>query len=265
MIRNAKRITREARSPTRDEFLGRLRSFSKTPDAMQALPSLVGSPTRFFPFSSCSLRAQRLSCNQRTSKASNTDVGRAATREDTPREEGIKPVALAAGLGGFLLAFSTDAEAGEVLGQVASNVGPLSTGATAVAAGFGAFAFVYTFILTGRFLMTVFPAVERKRKEMPYSLLVSSTQPALEPLRKLLNSGVKLVPMQGDGEIDITPMIALGLLSLFHEAFFGSSGVLLPLIPDESLQSFLEFVLVVERGILIPGWLLASLRWTNII
>lgn len=37
-----------------------------------------------------------------------------------------------------------------------------------------------------RFMMSLFPAAERRRQEEPYSLIVSATDPWLQPVRRVL-------------------------------------------------------------------------------
>lgn len=45
---------------------------------------------------------------------------------------------------------------------------------------------------------------------------------------------------QEDGNIDGSPVVLLGLLSVFHDSFFGSTGILLPFISSAALQEFLQ-------------------------
>ena len=44
-----------------------------------------------------------------------------------------------------------------------------------------------TVLCAVRFMMSLFPAAERRRQEAPWRHIVTATDPVLEPMRKLLS------------------------------------------------------------------------------
>jgi YggT family protein len=66
-----------------------------------------------------------------------------------------------------------------------------------------------------RIVLTWYPQVDLNR--FPFNLVAWSTEPFLAPLRKL-------VPPLGG--IDITPVVWVGIFSLFRELLLGQQGLL---------------------------------------
>lgn len=71
------------------------------------------------------------------------------------------------------------------------------------------------FLFIFRIVLTWYPQVEVSR--FPFNLVVLPTEPLLAPLRKVIP------PLGG---VDITPIIGVGVISLFREILLGQQGLL---------------------------------------
>mmetsp|Transcript_18960 Transcript_18960/g.48665 ORF Transcript_18960/g.48665 Transcript_18960/m.48665 type:complete len:227 (+) Transcript_18960:111-791(+) len=118
----------------------------------------------------------------------------------------------------------------------------------------------YTLLFTGRFLLSCFPQLERKRKEMPWAVLTTSTDPFLEPLRPVF--GETKNRFEG---MDVAAVVGLTLLSIGQEVLFGADGLMLRAVPYAAAQDYLETLLLLQRGFCLPMWLLLVFRSINYI
>jgi YggT family protein len=81
--------------------------------------------------------------------------------------------------------------------------------------GLGIFLGLFTLLFILRIVLTWYPQVEATR--FPFNLIVLPTEPLLVPLRKI-------VPPIGG--VDISPIIWVGICSLFREILVGQQGLL---------------------------------------
>ena len=71
--------------------------------------------------------------------------------------------------------------------------------------------------------------------------------------------------MQKDGDLDITAAAFLAISSMIQEVLFGPTGILLHDISSPSTQNVLQFMIMVQEGMLLPMWLVIVFRWMSVI